>query len=182
MVAALLHASPTVGSTPAERFFALSLAAARKTLYITNSYFVPDDDFRRLVANAARRGVDVRILTTGKKTDVKTTWHASRARYDELLSAGARIYEYQPTVLHAKTFVIDGIWSTIGTMNADNRSMAFNDESNLMVLDPALGADMEALFMEDLRHAQEIHFEEFRRRPLTARIAEQSAHLLSRIL
>ena len=182
VAAGLLHASPTVGSTPGERFFALSITGARKTLYLTNSYFVPDDDFRGMVTGAARRGVDVRILTTGKKTDVKTTWHAGRARYEELLSAGVRIYEYQPTVLHAKTFVIDGIWSSIGTMNADNRSMAFNDESNLMVLDPAIGAEMEALFMDDLHHAQEIFLPDFRRRPWTARVLELGAHVLSRIL
>src|SRR5436190_4098147 len=98
--AGLLYTAPTTGSTPAERFLALSISAARKTLYITNSYFVPDDDSRRMLARAAKRGVDVRVLTVSNKTDVKTTRYAGRFRYEELLRAGGKIYEYQPTMLH----------------------------------------------------------------------------------
>src|SRR3954462_14225101 len=101
--AGLLFSQPTTGSTPAERFIALTIAGARRRLYITNSYFVPDDDFRRLLKNAARRGVDVRILTVCEKTDVKTTWYAGRYRYEELMKAGIRIYEFQPTMIHSKT-------------------------------------------------------------------------------
>src|SRR5262249_597369 len=131
--AGVLYTSPTAGSTPAERFLALTISGARKTLYITNSYFVPDDDFRRLLMRAVKRGVDVRVLTVSSKTDVKTTWYAGRNRYEELLRAGVRIYEYQPTMLHSKTIVVDGVWGSIGSMNFDNRSMAFNAESNLVV-------------------------------------------------
>src|SRR5690349_22095704 len=103
--AGLLYTSPTTGSTPAERFLALTIAAAHKTLYVTNSYFVPDDDFRTLLKNAVKRGVDVRVLTVNKNTDVKTTWYAGRYRYEELLAAGVRIFEYQPTMMHSKTIV-----------------------------------------------------------------------------
>ena len=85
----LLYTAPTTGSTPAERFLALTISGARKTLYITNSYFVPDDDFRRLLERAVRRGVDVRVLTVSTKTDVKTTWYAGRYRYEELLRAAS---------------------------------------------------------------------------------------------
>ena len=133
--AGLLFTAPTTGSTPAERFLALTISGARKTLYITNSYFVPDDDFRRLLERAVKRGVDVRVLTVSKKTDVKTTWYAGRYRYEELLRRGVRIYEYQPTMMHSKTIIADGMWSSVGSMNFDNRSMAFNNESNLVVLD-----------------------------------------------
>src|SRR5690242_19374602 len=101
--AGLLFASPTTGSTAAERFLALTISAARSTLYIANSYFVPDDDFRRMLKQAVRHGVDVRVLTVSNKTDVKTTWYAGRHRYEELLGAGIRIFEYQPTMLHSKT-------------------------------------------------------------------------------
>ena len=118
--------TPSIGSTDAERFLALSISSARKTLYITNSYFVPDNDFRRMLTEAAKRGVDVRVLTAGDQTDVKTTTYASRARYEELLKGGVRIYEYQPVMVHAKTFVVDGLWSSIGTLNFDNRSLALN--------------------------------------------------------
>jgi cardiolipin synthase len=180
--AGLLFTAPTSGSTPAERFLALSIAAARKTLYISNSYFVPDDDFRELLIRAAKRGVDVRVLTAGPKTDVKTTWYAGRARYEELLRGGVRIYEYVPTMMHSKSMVVDGIWGTIGSMNFDNRSLAFNNESNLVTLDTALGAQMQRTFAEDLRYAKEIRLEEFRRRPWTSKMMEKGASLLSRLL
>ncbi len=179
---ALLHMAPTVGSTPAERFLALSLEGARRTMYISNSYFVPDDDFRRLLVAAARRGVDVRILTASDKTDIKTTWYAGRKRYEQLLEGGVRIYEYQPSMMHAKTFVIDGVWSTVGTMNFDNRSLAFNDESNLVTFDRRVGAAMDSVFLEDLRHSREIKLETFRDRPLYQKVFEHAANLISRLL
>ena len=180
--AGLLFTAPTSGSTPAERFLALSIAAARRTLYITNSYFVPDDDFRRLLLQAARRGVDVRVLTAGPKTDVKTTWYAGRARYEQLLTGGVKIYEYAPTMMHSKTLVVDGLWGTIGSMNFDNRSLAFNNESNLVMLDAAHGAQLERTFLGDLLYAKEIRLAEFRRRPFGAKLVEWGASLLSRLL
>jgi cardiolipin synthase len=180
--AGLLFTMPTTGSTPAERFLALSIASARRTLYVSNSYFVPDDDFRALLLAAARRGVDVRVLTVGRKTDVKTTWYAGRYRYEELLRGGVRIYEYQPTMMHAKTLVVDGTWASVGSMNADNRSLSFNEESTFLALDAGFGRDLEALFHEDLRHSTEIVLDEFRRRPWYSRTIEFGAMLLSRLL
>ncbi len=180
--AGLLYTAPTTGSTPAERFLALTIAGSRQRVFITNSYFVPDDDFRDLLLSAARRGVDVRILTVGPETDVRTTWYAGRARYSGLLRSGVRIWEYQPTMMHAKTVVADGIWSTIGSMNFDNRSLAFNNESNAVVWDPAFGAMMEATFLDDLRYAREIKLERFSKRPMTNRLIELSATVLSRLL
>ncbi|MGH7663233.1 MAG: phospholipase D-like domain-containing protein [Gemmatimonadaceae bacterium] len=181
-LAALLHASPTVGSTAAERFLALSIAGARRSLYISNSYFVPDDDFRRLLTTAAQSGVDVRILTASEKTDIKATWRAGRYRYEELLSAGVRVYEYQPAMMHAKTFVVDGVWSSIGTMNIDNRSLAFNDESNLVVAGAEFGSRLEAVFLDDLRYSHEFTLEEWRERPWTERVKEWIANTMSRLL
>jgi cardiolipin synthase len=180
--AGLLFTAPTSGSTPAERFLALSIAGARKSLYITNSYFVPDDDFRKLLIRASQRGVDVRVLTAGEKTDVKTTWYAGRARYEQLLRGGVRIYEYVPTMMHAKSMVVDGMWSTIGSMNFDNRSLAFNNESNLVMLDAMLGAQLQRTFADDLRYAKEIRLDEFRRRSWTSKVKEKGASLLSRVL
>jgi len=180
--AGLLYTAPTLGSTAAERFFALSIAGARKTLYVTNSYFAPDRNFIDLLAAAARRGVDVRILTAGRRTDVNVVRLAGRAWYDTLLVAGVRVYEWQPTTLHAKTFVVDGEWFTVGSMNFDNRSMALNDEATLMVLDQATGQNMDRVFLDDLRHAEEITIEAFRRRSWLQRIAEWSANSLTRLL
>jgi cardiolipin synthase len=180
--AGLLHASPTLGSTTAERFMALSIASARRTLYITNAYLVPDDDFRRMLTDAAARGVDVRLLTNGDKGDVMMTTYATRARYEELLKGGVRIYEYLPTTIHSKTFVVDGLWVAVGSMNFDNRSLALNDESSLVVLDSSLAAGLRALFESDLGYSKEITLEEHQRRPWKERFFETGSNLLSRLL
>jgi cardiolipin synthase len=181
-VAGLVYTSPTTGSTPAERLLALSFAAARRSLYIASAYFVPDDDFRRMLTDAAARGVDVRLLLPSKDTDVPIVRLAGRARYEELLRGGVRIWEYQPTMMHSKTLVADGLWSLIGTMNIDNRSLALNDEVTLAALDAGLGAAMEAGFHDDLEHAREIRLDEFERRGAWERLKEQGATLLSRWL
>ena len=182
MQAALLHFLPTTGSTPAERFLALSISGARRTLYISNSYFVPDDDFRELLVRAAKRGVDVRVLTAGDKSDVKTTLYAGRARYPELIKGGVRLYEYQPTMMHAKTLVVDGVWSTVGSLNFDNRSLVFNNESNIVTLDEGVGATLDSLFMDDLRYSKEIKLDEFNRRSWVEKMLEWIANSLQRVL
>jgi cardiolipin synthase len=180
--AGLLEAIPTMGSTAAERFLALSIAGATTSLYITNPYFVPDRHFTGLLADAARRGVDVRVLTAGAHTDIRTVRMASRATYDRLLAAGVRIYEWLPSALHAKTFVVDGIWSTVGSINFDNRSLVLNDEATLMILDEGIGSHMTQIFFDDLTHAEEITLNGFRRRPWPHRIVEQTASLVSPLL
>jgi cardiolipin synthase len=182
VLAGVLHATPSVGSTEAERFLALSIVGARKTLYITNSYFVPDRDFRRLIGDAARRGVDTRVLTTGDETDIRTTLYAGRARYEHLLAAGVRIYEYRPTMMHAKTLVVDGTWIAVGSMNVDNRSLSFNEEVNLLALDSRLGASLDRMFFDDLQHADEVTLEKFKTRPWKRRILERVAYAAWRVL
>lgn len=182
VLAGLMHTAPTIGSTAAERYLALIIASARRTLYISNSYFVPDDDFRRLLIAASQRGVDVRIMTTSDETDVKMTWLAGRSHYEELLEGGVRVYEYQPTMMHAKTIVADGLFASVGTLNFDNRSLVFNDESNLLMLDAAMGAQLDSIFMADLAFTTEITLETFRERPWTARLKETFAGLLGRVL
>jgi cardiolipin synthase len=180
--AGLMHTIPSSGSTPAERFMALSIAGARKTLYISNSYFVPGETFLKLLLGAAKRGVDVRILTVSSKTDVKTTWYAGRTYYEKLLEGGVKIYEYLPSMMHAKTMVVDGMWSDIGSMNFDNRSLSFNDESLLVALDRNVGAQMDSIFMEDIKFSKEIKLEEFRKRPLSGKVLEWGAQKLRRVL
>ncbi len=180
--AGLMHTMPGIGSTPAERFLSLSLAGARKTLYIANSYFVPDHNLKRLLISAVKRGVDVRVLTVGSKTDVKTTWYAGRAMYDELLEGGVRIYEYQPSMMHAKTMVVDSYWSTIGSMNFDNRSISFNNESNIVVLNEGFGQRLDGIFFDDLKYSKEITLEEFSKRPLKERALSWGAERVWRLL
>ena len=181
-LAGLLYTAPTLGSTPAERYLALSIAGARKKLFVTNAYFAPDTDFVAFLTHAARRGVDVRILVGGPLTDVRAARLAARGRYEALLNAGVRVYEYQPSTLHAKTFVADGIWVSIGTMNFDNRSLALNDESTLMVLDSAVGQRMEKVFFADLAHSKEIDLATFRRRPWLDHLSEWLANLITPLL
>jgi len=180
--AGLMHSIPSTGSTPAERFLALSIAGARKTLYITNSYFVPGENFLQLLLAAAHRGVDVRVLTVSEKTDVKTTWYAGRTYYEKLLEGGVKIYEYEPTMMHAKTMVVDGIWCSVGSMNFDNRSLSFNDESILLALDRRVGAEMNSIFMDDLKSSKEIKLDEFKKRALSGKILEWGAQKLRRVL
>jgi cardiolipin synthase A/B len=180
--AGMLHAAPTIGSTAAERSMAVAIAGACQRLFISNSYFVPDDDFRRMLCDAAERGTDTRILTTGPLTDVKTTYYAGRAHYEELLGSGVRVYEYQPAMMHAKTLVADGLFVSGGTMNFDNRSMAFNDESNVLALDKELAATLEQIFHDDLKYSKEMLLDEFRKRPLKDKLNERLAILLSRML
>lgn len=180
--AGLMHSIPTIGSTPAERFFALSIAGARKTLYITNSYFVPGENLMQLLLKSVKRGVDVRVLTVSAKTDVKTTWYAGRSYYEQLLEGGVRVFEYSPTMMHAKSMVVDGMWSYVGSMNFDNRSIAFNDESNLLMLDGEMGARMDSIFLDDLKWSEEIKLETFRERSIKGKIMEWGAQKLRRIL
>lgn len=180
--AGLLHTAPTLGSTRAERYLSLSIEAARERLYVSNAYFVPSGYFRRLLEQAAARGVDVRILTAGPGSDVPTTWFAGRARYARLLDAGVRVYGYAPSMMHTKTMVVDGRWVSIGSMNFDNRSLVFNDEANFVALDPTLGGELDAMFMADLAHAREITAPTFARRPWWHRPLELGADLLTRVL
>jgi cardiolipin synthase A/B len=180
--AGLMHSLPTIGSTPAERFLALTIAGSRKTLYISNSYFVPNSDFCNLLIKAARKGVDVRVLTVGEKTDVKTTWYAGRALYEGLLEGGVKIYEYKPTMMHAKTIVVDGLWTAVGSMNFDNRSIAFNNEAQIVALDSGVGQQMDSIFLEDLKYSEEMKLESFRKRPWSGKVLEWGAQKLRRIL
>lgn len=175
---AILYATAGIGSSVAERFLALSIVGARRTLFVTNSYFVPDADFRRLLREAEGRGVDVRILTAGPRTDVRTTLLAGRSHYEELLRGGVRVYEFQPAMMHAKSLVVDGAWLSVGTMNFDNRSLRLNEESNLVAYDADLGASLDSLFRAQLRDATEVRLPEFRQRGWWQRLLESGAGLL----
>jgi cardiolipin synthase len=180
--AGVVHCAPTLGSTQAERYMALAINGARRRLWITNAYFVPDDAFCRMLCDAVQRGVDVRILTPGRHTDMRVTYWAGRARWDRLLAGGVRLYSYEPSMVHAKTVVVDGHWCSVGTMNFDNRSMAFNDETLLLVHDTGVAERLEALFEADLRFSREVTREGFGGRPVPERLRERAATLVARFL
>jgi phosphatidylserine/phosphatidylglycerophosphate/cardiolipin synthase-like enzyme len=163
--AAVMYGSPSLGSTSAERYLALTLSAARETLYITSAYFVPSGGFRAMLCKAAENGVDVRVLTPGRNTDQPSARYAGRVHYEELLRRGVRVYEYAPTMLHAKTIVADRVWASVGSINFDNRSLKLNDEVTLIAQDEGLGCAMQEMFLRDLTFAQEVVLNEFARAP-----------------
>ncbi|WP_426196856.1 cardiolipin synthase [Massilia sp. DWR3-1-1] len=154
----------------------LAIGESKKTVHITSAYFVPDQQIVDALIAAARRGVDVRLVLPGV-TDHGLVLHAGRAFYDELLAGGVRIHQLQVAVLHAKTAVIDGTWSTVGSANIDRRSFIHNYELNLIVLDPAFGQEMERTFSEDLRDSKEVSREQWSRRPMSDRIKEWASRL-----
>ncbi|HSJ14287.1 MAG TPA: phospholipase D-like domain-containing protein [Longimicrobiales bacterium] len=167
--------SPGSEEHPLRLFFFLTFLAARERLWITTPYFVPDEHVRRVVIRRARAGVDVRILMPNHLTDAKPIRLTSQRYYQELLDAGVRIFEYQPTMLHSKHVVVDGLWSVVGSANMDVRSKELNKENVLGILDADLARQLEAAFIEDLKHSREIISDEWRRRSPIARLLERGA-------
>jgi len=148
---------------PIRESYISAIENAHHSIYITNAYFIPDGRIYRALIRAARRGVDVRIMLP-EKSDVPIVQLASRYLYKRYLKSGVRVYEYTRSVLHAKTAVIDGIWSTVGSSNIDRRSFRKNLEINAIILDQEFGEIMERQFDEDLRHCVEKRLDEWQRR------------------
>ncbi|MFD2365920.1 cardiolipin synthase [Pseudoduganella sp. GCM10020061] len=157
--------------------FMVAIQEAKKSIHITSAYFVPDKQIIEALGAAAKRGVDVQLILPSR-TDHGIVADAGRATYDRLLGSGVRIFELQVAVLHAKTAVIDGAWSTVGSANIDRRSFLHNYELNVIVIDPAFGREMEAAFTEDLRNSNEVTLANWRKRPVTERFKEWAAQLL----
>ena len=149
----------------------VAMNEAKKSIHITSAYFVPDRQIVDSLVAAAKRGVDVKLVLPGV-SDHDLIMYAGQAFYDGLLAGGVKISQLQVAVLHAKTAVIDGIWSTIGSANIDRRSFIHNYELNVVVLDPAFGKDMEAAFNEDLRSSKEVTLDQWRDRPWKDRLRE----------
>lgn len=147
------------------------LETARRHVWLTTPYFVPDHAMQRRLVEAAGRGVDVRILVPGKN-DIRLVRWASHAAYARLLGGGVRLFEYRPRLLHAKTVVADGEWSMVGTANLDYRSFRDNYELNLISSDPALCARLEESFRADLRESTEIHPRRWQERHRLEHLAE----------
>ena len=157
------------------------IESARRSVCITNSYFVPDGQIRRALARAVERGAEVRVLVPGT-TDVMAARHAARKLYGRLLKAGIRLYEWQGSILHSKTAVIDGRWCTVGTHNLDSRSLRFNLEVIATVEDAAVAGAMEERFNADLEHAKPVSYEEWRRRPWHIRLLDDFFYRFHRLL
>ena len=169
--AQVVSSSPAGGSFQNYLLFLLSINSARKSILITNPYFIPDDVMSEALVKAAGRGVSVVVLVPGK-IDSQLTYVTSRGHYGRLLRGGAEIFEYQAALMHAKTMVIDGIWATIGSSNLDNRSFALNQEINLTLYDVALARRLEEIFREDLKYSKKITYEEWSSRSIFERLFE----------
>jgi cardiolipin synthase len=167
------RSSATIGDTNAEALVYLALAAAKRSIELTSAYFVPRPAFTDALVEAAERGVKLRILVPGSHIDKEFVRTAGRAAYDELLAAGVEIHEYCPTMLHAKTMTVDGIWSSVGSVNFDNRSFQLHDEVTLCVQDERFAGLLHDVFEQDLERSERIDPEEWSRRPPTQRARER---------
>jgi cardiolipin synthase A/B len=160
----VVRSSPTGGSNDLKRLYLLAIASARRTIDITTPYFVIDESSDWAFRDAIARGIKVRILVEGDITDAMAVKYASRQAYEHLLALGIEIYEYQPTMMHTKTFVVDGTWSMFGSANFDNRSLELNDELNVAVSSPALAARFLQDFDTDLRSASRLELQQWKQR------------------
>ncbi|GAC1631519.1 MAG: phospholipase D-like domain-containing protein [Nevskia sp.] len=164
------------------RSLLVAIALARKSIHLTTGFFVPTHDLREALGAAARRGVDVRLLVPRNRTS-KLAVEAGRGYYADLLEDGVHIFEYpSDRVLHAKTAVIDGDWSTVGSSNLDWRSVVLNDELTTVILGPAFGTRMETMFAADTALAAEVDAGRWAQRPLTERLREWHARLFEYFL
>jgi cardiolipin synthase A/B len=169
--AQIVKSSPTGGSFQNYMLFLLSINSAKKSILITNPYFIPDNVMTEALVKAAKRGVQVVVLLPGE-IDSQLTYTASRSHYGPLLLGGVEVFEYKASLMHAKTIVIDGVWSTIGSTNFDNRSFALNQEINLTVYDSGMAHRLEEIFQEDLKYSQKITYEQWRSRSIFERLGE----------
>jgi cardiolipin synthase A/B len=170
----IVKSSPTGGSFRNYMLFLLSINSAKKSILITNPYFIPDNVMTEALVKATARGVRVIVLLPGE-IDSRLTYTASRSHYGPLLLGGIQVYEYKASLMHAKTIVVDGVWSTIGSTNFDNRSFALNQEINLTVYDRGIAHRLEQIFQEDLKYSQRISYEQWRSRSLFERVVEMFA-------
>jgi cardiolipin synthase len=168
----VMRSSATVGDTNAEALIYLALAAAKQKIELTSAYFVPRPAFTDALVEAAERGVEMRILVPGSHIDKEFVRTAGRAAYDELLEAGIRLYEYSPTMLHAKSLVIDEVWACVGSVNFDNRSFQLHDEVALCVQSERFARELHEQFEKDLKVSEEIDREHWDERPRIQRARE----------
>jgi cardiolipin synthase len=174
-----------VGSAPGETnripfiMYVSAIAFAEYSIHMTNSYFIPDGQVAKALADAAGRGVDVKIILPGI-TDSQLALYAQRYYYSELLKSGVKLYEHSTSLLHAKTAVVDKVWSTVGSTNMDYLSLLSNDEVNAVILSHEFAVEMEKMFLRDIANSMQIQWDEWGKRPLLQRFREWITHLFSR--
>jgi cardiolipin synthase A/B len=174
----LAYTSPSGGLSSVQVLYYLAIASARKEIIIQNPYLLPDDNAMDALAAAVKRGVQVKVMVPGtKSTDSPIVQHASHHDFGTLLKRGIRVWEYNKTLLHQKVMIVDGTWSCIGSTNFDDRSFQLNDEASVGVIDPAIAAGLKAAFEDDLKSAEERHFDEWKNRPFWHKVEDGLAFL-----
>ncbi|MFH1135836.1 MAG: cardiolipin synthase [Pseudomonadota bacterium] len=177
----VIASGPDCGDKAIHRVFFTAITEARRKIYITTPYFVPDPGMLLALKAASWRGLDVRVLLPGASDMPLVQW-AGRSYYQELLEAGVTLYEHRPGVLHAKTMVVDGNWSTVGSANMDIRSFQLNFEVNVLVWGTAFAECMENIFLKDLENSRLLSLPDIEKRSLPVRMVEGVARVLSPVL
>jgi cardiolipin synthase len=172
-------ASPSGGGDSMLLMYLLAITAAESSIDLSAAYFVPDELTRAALVAALRRGVRLRIIVPGTKIDTEVVRKASRAGWGELLEAGAEIHEYQPTMFHCKTLIVDRQLVSVGSTNFDNRSFRLNDEANLNIYDPEFAGRTTAVFEQDLGRSRRITLEAWKNLPWQEKLLEKASTLLS---
>jgi cardiolipin synthase A/B len=178
----LVRSAAGVGDTNVEALYFLAIACARERLDLTAAYFAPRPAFTRALCEAAERGVRIRVLVPGPHIDKEFVRIAGRAVYEELLAGGIEVWEYQPTMLHAKAMCTDGIWSTVGSVNFDNRSFQLHDEATLCIQSERFARELTEQFERDLTASERIEPGRWNGRPLSHRARERALALARREL
>lgn len=179
--AMVVNSSPSAGgSTRARILFQALVSGARSSIRITSPYFLPDRSMLQELLRAAQRGVEITIIVPGKKSDHGLTRSSSRRLYGPLLQAGARIFEYQPAMIHAKVLIVDDLWSVTGSTNFDNRSFGINDEVNLAACDSLVAHRLAQDFAADVAASREITYQQWKRRAFAERLHEAIGWALQR--
>ena len=176
--AQMFSSSPSGGSESMLLMYLMSITAAKSTIHLSSSYFVPEELTIKALVAAAKRGVKIRIITPGTHIDSEIVRAASRARWGELLKAGIEIAEYQPTMYHVKALVVDSLMVSVGSTNFDNRSFSLNDEANLNVLNAVFAAEQVAIFDADWKKARVITYAEWQNRPWLEKLYSQMASMV----
>jgi cardiolipin synthase len=168
------------GSTRARVLFQTLSAGARKSIYITTPYFRPDRSMMDELVQAEQRGVRVSVIVPGKHDDHALTRSSGRSAYGRLLKAGANVYEYEPSMIHAKIAIFDGAWSVVGSTNLDNRSFGIYDEVNVALLDPQIASRLTGDFEQDAGESKKVTLEDWKERPLSERLMEMVGWIFER--
>jgi cardiolipin synthase len=174
----MFSSSPSGGSDDMQLMYLMAITAATRSIHLASAYFVPDKLTINAIIEAAKRGVDVRILTPGKHIDTHTVREASRACWGPLLEAGVQMFEYQPTMFHVKLLVVDEYLVSVGSTNFDSRSFKLNDEANLNIYDAAFARRQTQIFANDLAKSKRITLDDWNRRPWTRKLVDRVVALL----